>query len=250
LFGKLCSKFDRVSSVYEKAVTHPVDFSEGVAAYEAIPKSLIHLDCDVRDKNVHDELRLLQPDVAICLGGPVYPKGFIDAFPLTLNFHSGISPFYNGTASIQFAFANGHLRLCGGTLMTMSAAIDGGQVLGHYLPAIEEGDTPTALFSKTVQGAAQMYTQILKFLQAGKGGIQSISQPAPLFYTTNFQMGWYHRAMTVRNLQAGVPAGLQRPESIIEYWREKDPGKGPQRQAPGRGAERVAEGQAGEAGED
>jgi hypothetical protein len=65
-----------------------------------------------------------------------------------------------------------------------------------------------------------MYTQILKFLGTDKGSIQGITQPVPLFYTTNLQMGWYQRAMIVRNIKAGVSDGQLRPEAIIEYWRE------------------------------
>ena len=59
-----------------------------------------------------------------------------------LNFHSGVSPLYNGSATILFAFANGHVHLCGGTLMTMSPVVDGGDVLAHFLPAIEAETHP------------------------------------------------------------------------------------------------------------
>jgi hypothetical protein len=197
-----------------------VDFSEGVAAYDRIPGSLIHNGCDVRLPGSADLLCSLQPDLSLFLGGPVYPKAFIEASPLSLNFHSGISPIYNGTASIKFAFANGHPHLCGGTLMVMAAAIDGGGILGHYLPAIQAGDSPESLFEKTVRGAAVMYTKLLEHLQTGKSPLQQIQQTPPLFYTRDFDFNWHHSRMIARNLQQDLPARYARDKAVVEYWRE------------------------------
>jgi folate-dependent phosphoribosylglycinamide formyltransferase PurN len=224
LLERMFSRFENKRSLSNGGL-HLVDFSDGVAAYDRIPGSLIHAHCDMRDTDAHALLRSLQPDVTLCLGGPVYPKAFIDASPLTLNFHSGVSPLYNGTASIRFAFANGHLHLCGGTLMIMSTEIDGGRVLGHYLPAIESGDSPESLFEKTVRGAATMYTRILGHLNVlthlhAKGAqLQSVSQTAPLFYTRGFELGWRHKKAISRYLAADLAAQFERREKIVEYWR-------------------------------
>jgi methionyl-tRNA formyltransferase len=198
----------------------PVDFSAGVVAYDRIPSSLIHTDCDVRQSGSADLLRSLQPDLSLFLGGPVYPKAFIEAAPLSLNFHSGISPIYNGTASIKFAFANGHPHLCGGTLMVMGAEIDGGGILGHYLTAVQSGDSPDSLFDKTVRGAAPMYARLLEHLQAGNRPMQQIPQAAPLFYTRDFDFDWHHSQMIAKNLRNDLPARHEREETMVEYWRE------------------------------
>ncbi|NJO34095.1 MAG: hypothetical protein HC869_14095 [Rhodospirillales bacterium] len=100
--------------------------------------------------------------------------------PLILNFHSGISPIYNGSSTISFAFANGHPHLCGGTLMKMNAAVDGGEILAHYLPSVAAKDSPASLFMKTVGGAATLYERILDTCAAGLP-LRSIPQPPPLF---------------------------------------------------------------------
>jgi methionyl-tRNA formyltransferase len=195
-------------------------FKQSMEGYGFIPAGLIRADCEVRDIRQHDFVRSLRPDVTICLGGPLYPKEFIDASPLTLNFHSGISPIYNGSASIAFAFANGHPHLCGGTLMRMSTDVDGGDVLGHYLPAVVAGDSPESLFAKTVQGAALMYCRILEQLGAGRNEVEGIPQPRPLFYTRAFDYGWYHRAKIARHMALDTARTFQRAERVIEYWRE------------------------------
>jgi methionyl-tRNA formyltransferase len=196
------------------------DFSEGVAVYNRIPLSLIHSGCDVRQPATADLLRSLQPNLCLFLGGPVYPKAFIEASPLSLNFHSGISPLYNGTASIKFAFANGHPHLTGGTLMVMATEIDGGGILGHYLPQVQSGDSPDSLFDKTVRGAAVMYARLLAHLQAGKSLWPQIQQAPPLFYTRDFDFNWHHDQMIARNLRNDLPARYARGETLVEYWRE------------------------------
>lgn len=197
--------------------------SDAMAAaekYNRIPRALIHHGCDVRETSTHRLLASMRPDVTLCLGGPVYPTGFISASPLTLNFHSGISPLYNGTASTHFAYANGHPHLCGGTLMVIDTTVDGGRILGHYLPAVASGDSPSSLFAKTVQGAVTMYDRVLRGLEAGGLSPQSIRQPTPLFYTRGFDLGLFHQAMIAMNLRADVAARYERCENVVEYWRE------------------------------
>jgi hypothetical protein len=197
-------------------------FTQPVEDYDRLDRALIHSSCNVKSPDAQALLRSLRPDVTVCLGGPVYPKAFIEASPLMLNFHSGISPIYNGTASIQFAFANGHPHLCGGTLMVMNAAVDGGGILGHYLPAIQEGDTPERLFRRTVNGAVGMYDRVLENLAAKPGPLLSLPQPQPLFYTRGAELGWHHRVMIAARCRANLPARQQRKEKIIEYWRASD----------------------------
>ena len=219
VLGKVvCRKQEFTRHANEHAAQ--IDFSADAAGYDRIPKSLIHPRCDVRQRECHELLRSLNPDVTLCLGGPVYPKPFIDASPVMLNFHSGISPLYNGSASIQFAFANGHPHLCGGTLMLMGVEIDGGRILGHFLPEIQAGDTPASLFSKTVRGAVSMYLRILDHLQQHGNRMHSVPQPAPLFYTLGFEFGWCQQVAIARHLKADIAARFKRAESIVEYWRE------------------------------
>jgi methionyl-tRNA formyltransferase len=215
---QLLGKFDRP----KKPQNNPelFDFSPGIAAYNQLPRSLIYAGFDVRQPGSADLLRSLQPDVSLFLGGPVYPRKFIEASPLSLNFHSGISPIYNGAASTKFAFANGHPHLCGGTLMVMAAEIDGGDILGHYLPAVQSGDSPDSLFEKTVRGATVMYKRLLEHLLGGKNLLQRIRQVPPLFYTRNSDFNWHHSKMIARHLRNNLAARYERDETIVEYWRE------------------------------
>jgi len=195
-------------------------FPDADQAYSRLPRSLIHPEIDVRS-NGADVLGRLRPDVVVVLGGPVYPPAFIEAAPLVLNFHSGISPLYNGTATIRFAFANGHPHLCGGTLMKMSSVVDGGSILGHFLPTVESGDTPASLFMKTTVGATTLYDRILSAL-AGNTRLSTVPQPRPLFYYRGLNWSLYHSLLTRRHVQRDIGRKFARSEEILEYWRESD----------------------------
>ena len=64
----------------------------------------------VQNINSEDGIALINginPDIVLCLGGPVYGKKLIDCCPLIINWHSGISPVYNGSTTVEFAFFPG-----------------------------------------------------------------------------------------------------------------------------------------------
>ncbi len=162
----------------------------------------------------------LSPDVVICLGGVPYPRSFIEACPLVLNYHSGFSPVYNGTSAIWFAFANGHPQWSGGTLMVMSTVIDGGDILTHYLPAISPTDDPFTLFQKTALGSAIAYDRFLSDLKSSGRSFAKAPQPNPLFYCRSRDWTPVHTARVRRNVKRQLCSGFTREESLVEYWRE------------------------------
>ena len=197
-------------------------FPNAVAEYAKLDRSLIHSGVAVNSKEGIALLKDMQPDVVVCFGGPVYRQAFIEACPMVLNYHSGVSPLYNGTASARFAFANGHPHLCGGTLMKMSAVVDGGDLLGHFLPAIDERDTPATLFMKTAHGAATMYHGCLAHLEREGSNWAGLPQGRPLFYFRSADWTVHHGQRVRAHLRAGRAGKFQRPERVLEYWRGRD----------------------------
>lgn len=174
----------------------------------------------VEDVNADSTLRLVRDaaaDVVLCLGGPIYRAPLIKACRTMINFHSGVSPFYNGASAIMFAFANGHFRLCGGTLMTMSPTVDGGDILAHYLPAIEAEDTPATLFMKTVRGAAEAADDFLAHLDS-MGTFARCPQPSPLFYYTSRDWTVHYARQVRRHLERGSAAKAARPAEFVKYY--------------------------------
>jgi folate-dependent phosphoribosylglycinamide formyltransferase PurN len=191
------------------------------ARYEATVAPVAERVEDVNGPTAIARIEELAPDVVCCLGGPIYRAPLIGSVPLMLNFHSGVSPLYNGAETLAQAYANGHLALCGGTLMTMSATVDGGDVLGHVLPAIEPGDTPGRLFARNAAGAIEAYLAVLDHI-AGGGTLVGVPQPPPFFYlrASDWTAVQGHR---VRRLVArDAAAGAVREGRIAAYWDAED----------------------------
>ena len=186
--------------------------------YTGLRERIFHID--VQTDEAVRLLSRLAPDVVICMGGPIYPKRFIEACPLIVNFHSGLSPVYNGSGSIRFAFANGHPHLCGGTLMIMSVDVDGGEILGHYLPEICATDNPVTLFLKTVSGAVPMLQRFLTHLEHSESLLVGVPQTPALFYTRGGDWTIYHTRMIRMYLASQLASRYQRAERTLDYWSE------------------------------
>jgi methionyl-tRNA formyltransferase len=177
---------------------------------------------DINGATAIARLRVLEPDVVCCLGGPIYRPPLIASVPLMLNFHSGVSPLYNGASTVAFAFANGHLRLCGGTLMTMSPEVDGGDILAHVLPEIGPGDTPGTLFARTVAGGIDAYLGVLRHLAAG-GKPTGAPQDGPLFYVRSSDWTVLHGHRVRRLVASDAGAAGARERRIASYWDAASP---------------------------
>lgn len=195
-------------------------FFAGAGERYASAAPLARSFADVNAPEAVEWLGSLGADVGICLGGPIYRAPLIESVPLMLNFHSGVSPLYNGTSTIAFAFANGHAHLCGGTLMVMNPVVDGGDILGHYLPVVVPDDDPGTLFAKTVRGAAEI---ALRFLDGDVDRFARCPQPPALFYYRGSDWTVDQGQRVRRRLAAGVPDDQLRPEPRIEaYWEADD----------------------------
>jgi Formyl transferase len=196
-------------------------FNGAAAEYGELAAPLAWATDDVNGAQAIEHVKRLQPDVVVCLGGPIYRRPLIEAAPLMVNFHSGISPLYNGTSTIAFAFANGHPHLCGGTLMLMSATVDGGDILAHYLPSIVPDDDPASLFAKTVRGAADAADAFLSHLERG-APFTSCPQPPPLFYYRGADWTIDHGQRVRRAIARGIADEHLRDERLTPYWDAAD----------------------------
>jgi folate-dependent phosphoribosylglycinamide formyltransferase PurN len=175
-------------------------------------------DVDISSPTAVDLLSRAHPDVVVCSGGPIYPKSLIESSPLVLNYHTGISPIYNGSSSIFWVFANGQPQFSGGTMMKMSEVVDGGDILGHYLPSIDENDDPATLFCKTLIGGAKLLRIFLSDLHEGRP-FHAIRQRRPLFYYKFSDWTIYQNISIRRHIDNRICRQFIRPEESVEYWR-------------------------------
>src|SRR5262245_37133577 len=184
-------------------------------------KRAVHID----NVNAYDGISMVsrcEADVMICFGGPIYCKELISSCGMSLNYHTGLSPIYNGASAIYFAFASGHIDLCGGTLMTLSPKVDAGDVLSHYLPRIEATDDPATLFVKSVIGGVGLCNS---FFQTAKpdGHFVTVPQGQPFFYHRARDWTVAHSHAIGRIIRQCEVARFSRPPAAVEYWRLSPP---------------------------
>ena len=191
-------------------------FPDAETAYSESVSPVAQAIADVNSDAGIRLIRQIDADVVVCLGGPIYRPPLIAACRSMINFHSGISPVYNGASTIMFAFANGHFQLCGGTLMTMSPVVDGGDILMHYLPALETNDTPATIFMKTVAAAPEVVDRFLVGVER-RGTFAKAPQPPPLFRCISASWTVHHTHQVRLHLERRAIAPYIRPEQTIDY---------------------------------
>ena len=196
-------------------------FPDAASDYESIVSPKAHEVADINGEEGVSLLTSLEPDVVVCSGGPIYREPLIDAAKLMLNFHTGISPIYNGAWTVFWTYANRQPHLTGGTLMKMSSAVDGGDMLAHYLPAVEADDTPGSLFMKSIAGGVSMYNRVLDHMESG-GRITSVPQGRPFLYYHSYQWTVQQTLLIERFVKKRICEKLVRPEIVAEYWNLED----------------------------
>ena len=104
-------------------------------------------------------------------------------------------------------------------MMLMSPKVDQGRILAHYLPAVDPHDTPDTLFDKTSAGAVELYSRILDSGVLGEE-FQSIRQGRALFNYKGADWTIFHSRQIRRYLDSGMVDKHERPETVIDYWRQ------------------------------
>ncbi|OEK06773.1 formyltransferase family protein [Roseivirga misakiensis] len=172
-FGYLWLMLKLMSSFYHKFTRH--GFAKRLAYVESesfknqsldtLPDtSEVFHSTDVNSDVTISWINNRKPKVVCFLGGDIARKKFFDnVTALVLNYHSGLSPLFNGSSIAFHCVAKGRPNLSGGTLMVMNERIDGGNILAYYLPEISESDNASTLFLKGIQGSVELYIDFLNY---------------------------------------------------------------------------------------
>lgn len=103
----------------------------------------------LKDKDVQQELRSLQPDLMIVIAyGLILPQAILDIPKYgCINIHASILPRWRGAAPIQHAILAGDKKT-GITIMQMDAGLDTGDILAIYQCDIATNETSASLYEK------------------------------------------------------------------------------------------------------
>ena len=177
---------------------------------------------DINSQISLKKIKSLNPDYICSLGGGlIKEQGISIAKKCALNFHSGISPFYNGADINSKVFESRNLNYIGGTLMIMTEKIDQGRILSHYLPSIQEHDSPNSLFYKGIIGGVQLYKEFIQYNEINNN-YKSIKQNKSMHY----YLGYDHNIMTdiiVRYfIKKGMVKSFLRESRKINYYNDSN----------------------------
>lgn len=227
-YGNLWAILKILSIIYNQISTNSIKnsltqmsekyFSEYEAQYSKISKEKIY---DIESINSESTLEIIKNnniDIICNLGGDIYKKEIINSAKVAcFNFHSGISPFYNGNKTIFHAVSDFRPNFAGGTLMYMNERIDGGNILSHYLVPIETNDIAADLFMKNIKGSVKLYAEAIKRILNGSNLI-GIPQKRSFKYlknidwtlTNDLKLKYYEKSNKIKR--------YTRNEKIIDYY--------------------------------
>ena len=204
-------------------------YSEQAKEFDSIPKELIYSVDDVNSRESIRKAEELAPDVICFLGGDIVKKKFLSVAKITtLNYHSGVSPFYNGSGTTHSAVADARPNFCGGTIMTMNERIDGGDILAHYLTPIEANDNSSSLFLKGIEGAVKLYSLVLDQIIQNSTSPAGFGQGRSVRYCTSSDWTIYQDLKLSQFERSGKMKRYARVERVFSYLNvQSDPQQPP-----------------------
>jgi methionyl-tRNA formyltransferase len=109
------------------------------------------------------------PDVIAVCGASLLGPDILALAPRgVLNLHGGLSQFYRGLFTTDWAIHDAVPELIGATVHFITAGIDDGDVVYQGRPTIEADDTPHSLYEKVVRLGAGMMIQAIRDIEIGE----------------------------------------------------------------------------------
>jgi methionyl-tRNA formyltransferase len=141
------------------------------------PDLIIEVDTVNSDKAAA-QIEKLQPDAILVYGTPIVKDHILHkAKDIAFNMHTGISPYYRGTACVLWPIVNHEPGMLGATLHECTSAVDGGQIFATRQSRIQTDDDLYAAFGRAVEVGTELYVETVRDYLAGelRGEIQDHS---------------------------------------------------------------------------
>lgn len=109
-----------------------------------------------------NKLSSLQPALIVVYGTGVIPdQALKEARIISLNMHTGISPWYRGTACAFWPIAEGKPEFVGATVHECTSEIDGGRIFQTRKAELCRGDDLHMIFARAVKVGADAYVSVI-----------------------------------------------------------------------------------------
>lgn len=133
-------------------------------------------------------IRMRSPDLIVVCGASVLqsPILSIPSYGL-LNLHGGLSQFYRGLFTTDWAIYNGEPEYVGATIHFVSAGIDDGAVVFQGRPFLGRDDHPNRCYEKVVRLGVEMMSAAVSAIDRGALHEPTIPPPGHLYRSRDFK---------------------------------------------------------------
>jgi methionyl-tRNA formyltransferase len=125
----------------------------------------------VNAPEVIEAIRAVGPDVAVDHGTTLLKREIVDAVPLVLNLHWGLSPYYRGVSCTEWALARWDPYSIGVTIHRISQRIDGGHIVVQRRATVTADDTAHSINCQLSAVGTDLMLDALRVL-ASKGSLR------------------------------------------------------------------------------
>ena len=135
-------------------------------------------------------IRSMRPSVIVVYGTAILHEPIFDlASQVTLNMHTGLSPYYRGDSTLFWPVYFNDPERMGVTIHKLVASVDGGDIAATATVSYEPGDTEAHLFSKAVKAGTKLYLTAVE--QALAGTLNCTAQDLSI----GKEFSWLHRTV-------------------------------------------------------
>lgn len=123
----------------------------------------------INDPEYQRWIRNLNPDVIAVCGASILKADML-SIPKhgVLNLHGGLSQFYRGLFTTDWAIYNREPECVGATVHFVSEGVDDGDVIYQGRPEIKEGDHPNSLCEKVAKLGVQMMVRAVSDIEQSR----------------------------------------------------------------------------------
>lgn len=101
-------------------------------------------------------------DVVCLFGTAILRAGWLDAYPSRIaNLHLGLSPFYRGSATLFWPFANRELQYLGTTIHLAAAKVDAGDILARIVADLRPREDYYAITNRLIRDSIGRFPQVV-----------------------------------------------------------------------------------------
>lgn len=121
-----------------------------------------------KDGLLAERVAEINPSIIAVYGTGIIPDSvLVLAQNIALNMHTGLSPWYRGTACTFWPIVEGRPEMVGATVHNCTSDVDGGDIFFRKSARLYRGDDLHAIFGRAVEVGAKGYSEVIARATAG-----------------------------------------------------------------------------------